>query len=152
MTRICSILFVAACWLLGAEATAEDAVQKEKEKLVDTWAVTAVEVNGQKAPPEATKSVQFVITAAKVTRKRDGQVESETGYRLDLTKTPKWIDFTDLSGVEKDKTFAAVYALEGNTLKLCYRLDVKQTNKRAVNLDGGAGSGQVLLFLRLEKP
>jgi uncharacterized protein (TIGR03067 family) len=137
---------------LAPLSAADDADKAEREKLAGTWRVTSLEVNGQKPPADATKDFVFVFTADKVTRKKDGKVESETGYRLDLGKTPKWIDFTDLSGKEKDKTFAAVYELDQDSMKFCFRLDVKKTNKRAEKFDGGKDSGQVLMLLKREKP
>ena len=116
-----------------------------------TWAVTLLEVNGKTSPADATRGFEFVFTADKVTRKKGGKVESETGYRLDLARKPRWIDFTDLSGKEKEKTFAAIYELDKDTMKLCFRVDVKKTNKRAAKFDSGEGSGQVLMVLTRKK-
>lgn len=132
--------------MLTGNTWADDADQKERELLAGTWSVVSIEVNGQEPMSESVKNFEFVFTTAKVTRKNGDMIESETGYRLNLGKIPKWIDFTDLSGKERDKTFAAIYELNNDTMKFCFRIDVKRTNLRAEKFDGG--DGLVLMILK----
>jgi uncharacterized protein (TIGR03067 family) len=158
MTGIRALL-IAATGLLpaAAAAAAEDAVKKDKEKLTGTWQVVAVEANGQKFPAEATRDFRFIFTADSATRQRGGTSESGAGYRLDPSRSPKWIDMTG----EKDGKAHAVpglYALDGDTLKLCFQTDYKKDGqpadalKRPTKLDGGPGSEQVLMTLKRAKP
>jgi uncharacterized protein (TIGR03067 family) len=145
---------VAVACVVGSAAGGlrEPPADAERAKLVGTWTVVSVEANGQKFPADAGRPFRFIFTADRATRKRGEQVESETGWRLDATRTPRWIDFTDPSGKET-KTFPAVYELKGDELTLCFRTDVKKDAKpqRPMKFDGGAGSGQVLLVLKREK-
>jgi len=146
-----------AALLLGAEPPA-DAVRKDKEKLTGTWTVVSAEVNGMQVPAEALKDFQFIFTAEKMTRKKDGKVQSEAGYRIDPTKSPKWMDGLGPPG-DKQPYVPTLYEIDGDTLKLCFRTDYKDKNRKVVEnpvrptkLDGGAGTNQVLLVLKREKP
>jgi uncharacterized protein (TIGR03067 family) len=82
--------------------------------------------------------------------------ESGAGYRLDPTKAPKWIDMTGKKD-GKDHAVPGLYALDGDTLRLCFRTDYKKDGKpadspqRPTKLDGSAGSEQVLMILQREK-
>jgi uncharacterized protein (TIGR03067 family) len=141
--------------LLLAADSPEDAVKKEKEKLVGTWKVVSVEANGQKVPAEVVKDFQFIFTADSLTRNKGGKLESRSGYRLDPSKSPKWLDFTGITD-GKEQSVPALYKLDGDTLTLCFRADYKkkpnEDRKRPEKLDGGEGSEQVLMALKREKP
>jgi uncharacterized protein (TIGR03067 family) len=147
------VLLPLAGLLLAAEPAPEDAAARDKEKLVGTWAVVSVEANGQRFPAEMTRDHQFIFAADKLTRKKGGKLESEAAYRLDPAKTPKRMDFFDPKDA-KQKVVPILYALEGDTLKLCFRTDYKKVTMRVrpTKLDGGADSEQVLMVLKREKP
>src|SRR5262245_15228368 len=151
----CLVLLVA---LAAADTPAEDAAKREKEKLLGTWTVTQLEVNGTRFPAEATKDFQFIFAADKMTRQRGGKVESEAAYRVNPSKSPKWMDFTDGASKEKEKVVPVIYELDGDTLKLCFPADYKKDGKladgvkRPEKLDGAAGSNRVLMVLKREKP
>jgi uncharacterized protein (TIGR03067 family) len=143
--------------ILLAADTPKDAVKKEKEKLVGTWKVGSVEVNGKKVPPEQIKDYQFIFTTDSLTRKQGGKAESGSGYKLDPSKSPKWIDMTGITD-GKEQSIPAVYKLDGDTLTLCFRIDYKkkdgkpnEVQKRPKKLEGGEGSEQVLMVLKREK-
>jgi uncharacterized protein (TIGR03067 family) len=143
--------------LLGADSP-EDAIKQEKEKLAGTWAVASVEANGPKVPAEALNDFQFIFTAESLTRKKGGTAESGAGYKLDPSKSPKWIDMTGTTD-GKEQSILALYELEGDTLTLCFRADYKKKDgkpnemqKRPEKLDGGEKSEQVLMVLKRQKP
>jgi uncharacterized protein (TIGR03067 family) len=142
--------------LLLAADSPEDVVKKEK--LVGAWKVVSLEANGQKIPAEAIKDFQFIFTADSLTRKKGGKAESGAGYKLDPSKSPKWIDMTGTTD-GKEQSVPGLYQLEGDTLTLCFRADYKkkdgkpnENQKRPEKLDGGEGSEQVLMVLKREKP
>lgn len=153
-SRVPMILVVG---LLLAADSPEDAVKKEKEKLVGTWNVVSVEANGQKVPGEAIKDFRFIFTADSLTRKKGEKAESGAGYKLDPSKSPKWIDITGTTD-GKERAVPAIYKLDGDTLTLCFRVDYKkngkpsEVQKRPEKLDGGEGSEQVLMVLKRGKP
>ncbi len=157
MTRWHLLLALAVVLLTAAGSFADDAEKKAKEQLTGTWKVVAVEANGKKFPAEATKDFRFIFTADTLTRKRGEQAESGAGYRLNPSKSPAWIDMTGQTD-GKDVVIPAVYALDGDTLQLCFRMDYKVAGKpnakqqRPEKLSGGEGSEQVLMTLKREKP
>ncbi len=57
----------------------------------------------------------------------------------------------------RDYAIPALYALEGDTLQLCYRADYKQIPQakaarlRPTRLDAGQGNAQVLLTLQRQR-
>ena len=154
-------LVLALLLLTGAIAAGDDtkdkAIKEERAKLVGTWKVDAVEVNGQKIPAEAIKDFEFIFTADSLTRKKDGKAESGSGYKLDPSKSPKWIDMTGTTD-GKEQSIPAVYKLDGDTLTMCFRHDYKkngkpgEVQKRPEKLDGGEGTQQVLMTLKRQKP
>jgi uncharacterized protein (TIGR03067 family) len=156
MTKVCVVL-IALAGLLPADNPKEEAVKQEKEKLAGTWALTALEVNGQTLPEDAIKDIRYVFTAEKLTRKRGDKIESEAGYRLDLSKSPRWIDMTGKQD-GKDHSVPGLYALNGDRLQFCFRMDYKKPGQaaeglvRPSKLEAGKGSEQVLMTLKREKP
>jgi uncharacterized protein (TIGR03067 family) len=151
---------VAVACVLGSATVAlrepPTEAEREREKLVGTWEVISVEANGQKFPAEATRDFRYIFTADTATRKKGEKAESGAGYRLDPSRSPKWIDMTGKKD-GKDHAIPGLYSLEGDTLKLCFRTDYKKDGKptdaplRPTRLDGGAGSEQVLMILKREK-
>jgi uncharacterized protein (TIGR03067 family) len=148
------VLMILVAGLLFAADSPEDAVKKEKEKLLGSWKVVSVEANGHKVPAEAIKDFQFIFTSESLTRKKGGNAESGAGYKLDPSKSPKWIDMTGTTD-GKDQSIPALYKLDGDTLTLCFRADYKMkpndARMRPEKLDGGEGSQQVLMTLKREK-
>ncbi len=155
MTRGHSLTAGVTVLVLAAAGTSDDAVKQEREKLTGTWSVVWLETNGQTFPPEATRDVKFIFTADKFTRKNGGKVESESGYRLDASKSPKWIDMLGKKD-GKDHSIPAIYSLDGDTLKFCFRTDYKKLKPgeplvRPKKFDSGKDSEQVVMVLKRDK-
>jgi uncharacterized protein (TIGR03067 family) len=55
----------------------------------------------------------FVVTRA------DGSIAIEGTFKIDPTRKPKAIDWTDTFGEDAGKTFPAIYALNGDRLIFC---------------------------------
>jgi uncharacterized protein (TIGR03067 family) len=135
----------------------DDLVKAEKEKLVGIWNVVSVQANGTKVPPEALKGFQFIFTAESLTRKQSGKLVSGARYKLDLSKSPKWIDMTGVTD-GKEQSVPALYELDGDNLSVCFPADYKNKEgklvkalKRPEKLEGGEGSGQVFMILKRAK-
>lgn len=157
MPRVLALILVAMGPAIYADGPADGTAERDRKALVGTWQVVSVDANGQKVPEEAIKDFQFIFTADSLTRKKGGKAESGAGYRLDPSKSPKWIDMTGTTD-GKDRSIPALYELDGDTLKLCFRNDYKSKDgkptedpKRPAKLEGGANSMQVLMVLRREK-
>jgi uncharacterized protein (TIGR03067 family) len=150
-------LLIAAAALATAADDPADAVQAEKAKLIGTWKVVSLEANGFQVPPDGVKDLRLVFTADSMTRKKGDKAESGSGYKLDPSKSPKWIDLTGQTD-GKDVAIPAVYELDGDSLQLCFPAEYKKGGKpvaerllkRPAKLDGGKDTKQVLMVLKRE--
>jgi uncharacterized protein (TIGR03067 family) len=137
------------------DLAAEVAVRHEKQTLAGTWKLVGVETGGHASPAEAIDDFRFIFAGDKLTRKRRNQAETAAGYLIDPSRQPKWID---MMGKAEGKHYSipAVYALEGDILKLCYRADYKNHSQAnapqlwPTRLDGSSNV-EVLLTLQRER-
>jgi uncharacterized protein (TIGR03067 family) len=98
-----------------------DATAQEMEKFQGTWRQIAHERDGVADPadewgwqPRVTFTGDtFVVTLA------DGSTAIKGNFRLDPTRKPKAVDWTDTFGPDAGKTFLAIYSLEGDRLVFC---------------------------------
>jgi len=98
-----------------------DAIAKEMENFQGTWRQIAHERDGVAAPPDERgweprvtfTGDTFVVTLA------DGSTAIKGTFKLDPTREPKAVDWTDTVGPDAGKTFLAIYSLEGDRLVFC---------------------------------
>jgi uncharacterized protein (TIGR03067 family) len=97
--------------LLGKEAPAD------QDKLQGTWIVVSAEKDGK---------IDLRRKGAKVTYKGDTfarqmpKANARGTFKLDPTGKIKAMDITYVEGPEKGETWAGIYSVDGDTLKLCY--------------------------------
>ena len=97
------------------------AITKDLEEFQGNWKQIAYERDGVKEPldeqgwePQTTFAGNtFVVTLA------DGNIPIKGIFKLDATRQPKAIDFTDTFGADAGKTFLAIYSLDGDRLIFC---------------------------------
>ena len=75
----------------------------------------------------------------------DGKTLNEVTYKLDVSKTPKWIDLT--VGGEKQ---AGIFELKGDDLKICS--NEKSGGKRPTRFESKPDSEHFLLVFKRAKP
>ena len=98
-----------------------DAVAREMEKFQGTWRQIAHERGGVADPPDEQgweprvtfTGDTFVVTLT------DGSTAIKGTFKLDPTRQPKAVDWTDTFGPDAGKTFLAIYSLEGDRLVFC---------------------------------
>jgi uncharacterized protein (TIGR03067 family) len=117
-------LTVGACGLPRCQALAEKPMatktEDEKDKLLGTWTCLSATVSGKAVPEDTVKKLSLIFTKDKYTTKMGDQVLFQGGYKIDAGKNPKTIDIIALEGEQKGKTSLGIYAIDGETLKLCY--------------------------------
>jgi uncharacterized protein (TIGR03067 family) len=97
------------------------AIMEEMNKFQGTWKQIAYERDGVTEPldekgwePRVTfKGDTFVVTLA------DGSIPIHGTYKLDPTRVPKTVDWSDSIGEDAGKTLLAIYSLEGDRLIFC---------------------------------
>lgn len=98
-----------------------DSIEEELKRFQGTWKQIAYERDGVTEPldeqgwePITTFTAEeFVVTLA------DGSIPIKGTYRIDPTRTPKTVDWTDTIGEDAGKTLLAIYALQEDRLIFC---------------------------------
>jgi uncharacterized protein (TIGR03067 family) len=145
-------VLLAVCALLPGVAVLADEPKGENKKLEGTWKVVSAEVAGMKATPKEFGMEEVVVKDDKLTFRNQGKEVMVFQFTTDPTKKPKameWIKPGDKS------TLPAIYALEGDELKICTPLVPKDrkpgdTLKRPEGFDT-KDQPLMLLVLKREK-
>lgn len=120
----------------------------DMQKLQGEWQAVEVERSGEKASAERSKQYSMIFKGKEIvftTNVDQGKVE----FKIDPGKSPKQIDITALDGPLEGKTFAGIYSLDKDTLKICLPDGVvKAPDQRPNEFKTTEGSGRVLLKLR----
>ena len=98
-----------------------DEIEEEMKRFQGAWKQIAYERDGvverldeQGWDPRTTfVGEEFVVTLT------DGSIPIKGTFRIDPTRNPKTVDWTDTIGEDAGKTLLAIYALEGNRLIFC---------------------------------
>jgi uncharacterized protein (TIGR03067 family) len=110
------LLALAAVGLLVAADEAKDA-KNDLDALQGEWTMVSGERNGEKLPEEIAKSLRRVIKGDKFTILRGDETVSQGTFTLDPSRKPREID-AKMEGA--DGTVKGIYALDGDTFKVCY--------------------------------
>jgi uncharacterized protein (TIGR03067 family) len=145
--RLHLLVAVAAGLLLAADAPQQGDAHKDAEKLQGTWKVVSMEKDGKQAPDEVIREQKpWVIKGDKIITDEKAKDGTST-YKLDPSKKPKAID---ISHPESDvKSTPGIYALEGDTLKLC--LSYPANKDRPTEFAAKKGSKVLLIVFKREK-
>lgn len=132
---------------LAADHAAKDgrleaAASNDQEKLQGTWIVISAEKDGK--VDEQRKGAKVLYRGDTFTRIMPMGNANGT-FKLDPSSNLKSMNITYLEGREKGQTWAGIYSLEGDTLKLCYAAVGKP---RPSEFTCKEGSGQVLILLK----
>ena len=101
------------------QQSTRDASRKDLEKLQGTWIQVRMEADGENTPPEHFEGWHAVYHGDSLTLKAGETVRRRGIVTVDASRTPKAINTWDLDGPYSDQTVPGIYALEGDTLKLC---------------------------------
>jgi len=118
--------------------------ETEKEKLLGTWVGTSIESGGhtERIRPADSDEAFFVFSkGGKVTMRRPRffgeSIRREEGtFKINATKTPKEIGLIVPEEGGKQKIVAAIYQLDGDTLKIAYStLTGMEADRRPTSFD-----------------
>jgi uncharacterized protein (TIGR03067 family) len=142
--RASSLLCAAIALMLPNDAVAGDAAKADQRSLQGTWKVLAGNDSGKTLPPPRVKGAKMVVTGnAMKVYERDTQ--REMTFALEAAREPKTIDLTLSAGTDKGQLSRGIYALEGDTLKICFAPPGKA---RPVSFLPSQGSGEMLFVLK----
>jgi uncharacterized protein (TIGR03067 family) len=111
-------LLTAILWGLPL-ASGQEITKKEIEKLQGTWTFESYEENGKKTPAEELKAKRIFFGADQFIIKNGQELEQVGALKLDPLDGHRDIDATVMAGPHKGTTMRGIYALKGDTLKVC---------------------------------
>jgi uncharacterized protein (TIGR03067 family) len=123
---------------------AED--KKDEDAIQGTWTAVSRQMVGKKTPEAELKEGNMLIKDGTMTVVH-GKKSEKIVYKLDPATKPKSIDLTNAG---EKMTTAAIYELDGDTLKLCW--SEKAPEQRPTKFASDEDSGQtVMVFKRAKK-
>ena len=157
------MLSVLGALALALAAPPDADTRRELAKLDGDWKMVSVELDGAKMPEEQVRGLSLTFKSGKFTSYNAGQ-KTKSGsltsvneaqktpgtYTIDPKKNPKAIDIVHNDGPEKGKTWALIYALDGNTLKICGPAEIGKERPSA--FDAKENTGNILMILRRDAP
>ena len=156
MTRLhaLGLIFLAAAFPSGlaaedAKESPREAARKDLEKLQGTWNLVGMEVEGQTIPPENFQGWNAVYEGDTLTLKVGNEVRRRGIETLDPSRNPKAINTWDLDGPYEDQTVPGIYALEGDSLKLCF---ARPGSTRPTEFTTTRGTGFLYVVYERKKP
>jgi uncharacterized protein (TIGR03067 family) len=86
------------------------------DRLQGTWEIVALVEKGKAIPADEIKTLEVVITGARLKINSGGKTVSD--YQVRLDGQPKTIDLTLTEGPDKGQVAPGIYVLDGDTLQI----------------------------------
>ena len=124
-----SLLALALCATLPclpvatrADDRADERAPDDSRALRGTWSCAAAVIDGKPLADAVLKELRLTLTADRYKTERGDEVLFDSTYHLDPRTNPKQIEMTGTEGDAAGKPALGIYALDGDTLKICYTL------------------------------
>jgi uncharacterized protein (TIGR03067 family) len=132
-----------------------DKPRTDQELIQGTWNFVTCTVGGKKAwnddsPPKSLAFKGDKVRFRAVSGPDRKEVEFESRFKLDSSKSPREMDMTALDGENKGKTTECLYEISGDTLKLCHATQPGTGRPRA--FESKEGSTDFLWTLKRAAP
>lgn len=114
--KLPALIAFASSLLIAAASAREQG--GDEEQIQGTWELVSALENG-KDNPDFKKGTRMTYRAKGVFTVKAGGETADGTYKLDPSKSPKWIDSSIGEGRDKD-TFVGIYELKGDTLRICH--------------------------------
>ena len=135
-------LFVAVLCSGASVIGASDPGKDDLKKLQGKWQVVSQIRDGK--PLKVEKGSVWSFSGNRNLFGGDGKDVYDV-IKLDASKTPRWLDFNEVRGIETRKGLQGIYEIDGDSLKLCVALP---GNKRPKTFESKENSGHVLTVLK----
>ena len=146
-------LTAAMCWLIlgiwldsGVAQPPDDA----QKALQGIWTATKAERDGKAAGDVLEHRLSFRGNRFQITAK-DGRTLFAGTVRLDPSAKPSAIDFEHTEGALKGKAWQGIYALDGDTLRVCDNAP-DLAKARPATFEAKSRSGYVFITFKRAKP
>jgi uncharacterized protein (TIGR03067 family) len=115
------------------------------EQLQGVWQAISATVSGQEIPATDVSAIRLTLTATRFTTRRGDEILFDSSYIADSSKSPMEIQMLGTEGDFKGKPALGIFALEADTLQLCYTMP---GFVRPTDFSSPPGSGAFLIHLR----
>jgi uncharacterized protein (TIGR03067 family) len=115
------------------------------QQLEGVWQAISAVVSGQEIPAGEVNTIRLTLTTTRFTTQRGGETLFDSSYTADPTATPMQIEMIGTGGDFEGKPALGIYAFEGETLQLCYKMP---GFVRPTDFTSAAGSGAFLITLK----
>jgi uncharacterized protein (TIGR03067 family) len=124
-----------------AIAVQADGMGDDLGKLAGAWTCVSATNDGKALAEETVKMLRLTITKeGGYKTERGDQVLFDSTCKIDSAKTPKQIDLVGTEGENKGKVAQGIYALDANTLTICYTMPGKGRPKALESKPGSAAT------------
>ena len=97
---------------------ADEPKKDDAEALKGNWSAVSLKQGGKSAPDDLIKKFKANFDGKGYTNIVDGEVIEVGGYTVDISKTPRTIDFDIKKGQGEGKKQLGIFQIEGNKLTL----------------------------------
>jgi len=108
----------------------------DAKALEGKWMVATAELGGEPFPKVVTQAMRLTVTGEKYAF-TEGKTLDQGTVKIDPSKKPKTMDIIGTDGPNKDKTFLAIYDVQGDTFRVCYDLTGKVRPTEFATKKGG---------------
>ena len=115
------------------------------QQLQGIWQAISATVSGQQIPTADVNNIRPTLTATRVTTQRGAEILFDSTYAADTSKSPMLIQMLGTEGDFKGQPALGIFALEADTLQLCYTMP---GFARPTDFTSPPGSGAFLIHLR----
>jgi uncharacterized protein (TIGR03067 family) len=109
-----TVMLISAVGFIAADAPTNG----DADALKGNWSAISLTTGGKSAPADLIMKFKTSFDGKNYTNMADGQVVEEGGYTVDVSKTPKTIDFDIKKGEGSGKKQLAIFQIEGDKLTL----------------------------------
>jgi uncharacterized protein (TIGR03067 family) len=134
--------------MIAFEASADDGTTADQKGLQGTWKILAGNEGGKTLPPARVRGSKVIVTGNTM-KVYEQDKQREMTFTLDATTEPKTIDMTTVDGKKQGPIARGVYALDGNTLKICFAAPGRP---RPASLLPRQGSAEMLFVMKRVQP
>jgi uncharacterized protein (TIGR03067 family) len=149
LSALLAVLIPASSLQPEPESARQKAGKKELQRLQGTWRFESLEEDGKKVAAGELKERTLFVGANFFLVRRGNKVLQAGGLQVDPSRSPKTVNAMVKVGENKGEVMLGIYALDGDTLKLC--LDV-QGEDRPKEFKSTPGSKRLLAVCKRVKP
>jgi uncharacterized protein (TIGR03067 family) len=99
-----------------------DVSMNASEQLPGIWQAISTVFSGQELPSRTVETIRLTLTANRFTTQRGTETLFDSVYTTDPSRTPMQIEMIGTGEGFEGKPALGIFALEDETLQLCYRM------------------------------